>query len=101
MVDFAQAEAARAQINTWVAEQTHDRIQNILPPGVITDLTRLVLANAIWFSGAWANPFDSASTQDGPFHRLDGTTADGPLHAPAGLLRLRARRRLPGSRVPV
>jgi serpin B len=79
-VDFAQAPGgARGKINDWVAKQTNDRIQDIVPPGAITAMTRLVLANAIWFSGPWANPFDPEQTQDGPFHRLDGAAATVPF----------------------
>src|SRR5882762_2109248 len=43
------ADAARGEINRWVAHATKDKIQNILPPGSLDDLTRLVLANAIYF----------------------------------------------------
>src|SRR2546421_554470 len=43
------AEEARDKINRWVAQKTRDKIQNILPPGSLTDITRLVLANAIYF----------------------------------------------------
>src|SRR5262249_18990743 len=57
--DFAtEAEAARAEINRWVAQNTKDRITGILQPGSITGLTRLVLANAIYFKGAWARPYE-------------------------------------------
>lgn len=72
-------EQARGQINAWVAKQTDDRIQNIVPPGAITPATRLVLANAIWFSGAWQSPFLPSATQDGPFSLRDGTTATVPF----------------------
>lgn len=62
-VDFQTgAEAARGEVNRWVAQKTKDKIQNILPPGSVTDVTRLVLANAIYFKGAWARPFDKAGT---------------------------------------
>jgi serpin B len=40
-------------INNWVAQETHDKIQNILAPGSINADTRLVLANAIYFLGVW------------------------------------------------
>lgn len=47
-VDFERAtEAARTLINEWTAEQTHDRIPEILPQGVIDAMTRLVLVNAL------------------------------------------------------
>src|SRR5690606_13893868 len=57
--DFINApDQARDEINAWVEEQTEDRIQNIVPEGVITSLTRLVLANAIYFYGSWRHDFD-------------------------------------------
>jgi serpin B len=48
MADFVNApDDSREQINLWGEEQTKGRIQDIVPPGVITPATRLVLANAI------------------------------------------------------
>jgi serpin B len=68
-VDFKTgAEAARGEINRWVAQKTKDKIRTILPPGSVTGFTRLVLANAIYFKGAWARPFDQAETSLRPFH---------------------------------
>ena len=47
-VDFKTApDAVRETINTWVEEQTAQRIQNLVPPGAIDSLMRLVLVNAI------------------------------------------------------
>jgi serpin B len=78
--DFINApEEARGQINDWVAEQTEDRIQNIVPEGAITPATRLVLANAIYFYGAWSSQFDPDSTEDGDFFLLDATTVTVPF----------------------
>lgn len=78
--DFAGApEAAREEINAWVAEQTEDRIEDIVPEGVITELTRLVLANAIYFYGPWRDTFDSAATEDDTFHLLDGGEVTVPF----------------------
>ena len=46
-VDFATAaDAARVLINDWVGQQTHDRITDLIPAGVLDELTRLVLVNA-------------------------------------------------------
>jgi serpin B len=79
-VDFTEdPEAARQAINRWIEEQTQDRIQDILPPGVIDALTRLVLANAIYFKGSWLFPFSEPATQFGPFTLLDGSQVNVPL----------------------
>ena len=78
--DFlTQAEAARGEINQWVAQKTKDKIQNILPPGSLTNLTRLVLANAIYFKGIWAKPYDNAETSTQLFHVSTARQTDVPL----------------------
>ena len=66
-VDFAEFDAARQQINAWVEKQTRDKIKDLIAPGVITAQTRLVLTNAIYFKGAWAEPFRKEFTKEGPF----------------------------------
>ncbi|HWH71408.1 MAG TPA: serpin family protein, partial [Candidatus Sulfotelmatobacter sp.] len=73
------AEAARKEINHWVAQQTKDKIQDILPPGSLNSLTRLVLADAIYFKGIWAKPFEKAGTQNQPFHLSARRQVDVPL----------------------
>src|SRR5215469_8066096 len=45
------AEAARETINNWVAQQTQGKITGLFPQGTINDMTRLVLANALYFKG--------------------------------------------------
>lgn len=76
-VDFvANPEAARLGINAWVAEQTRDRIEELLKQGSITDLTRAVLVNAIYFKGNWIYEFNPDNTTSEPFHRLGGSTAN-------------------------
>ncbi|MEN6333061.1 MAG: serpin family protein [Phycisphaerales bacterium] len=61
-------EAACGRINDWVADKTQGVIRDIVRPSDFTDLTRLVLTNAIYFKGAWARPFDPNKTKDAPFH---------------------------------
>ncbi len=79
-LDFAaDPEAARLTINDWASDQTEGRIQDLVPPGAIDTLTRLVLTNAIYFNAAWALPFEPDLTQDGPFHLLDGSQITVPL----------------------
>ena len=66
------AEQERERINQWVAQQTKERIENILAPGALTPATRLVLANAIYFKGNWQDEFDKKGTQEADFTRADG-----------------------------
>ena len=79
LVDFRQAaEEARVAINAWVAEETNDRITDLIPQGSIDDLTRLVLVNAVYLDATWARPFDPEATFDAPFVRLDGSEVAVP-----------------------
>ncbi len=78
-LDFeAGPEDARTYINDWVADQTEDRILDLLPPGSIVTATRLVLANAIYFKGNWEHAFDVTNTRDVDFLRPDGSTVQAP-----------------------
>ncbi len=66
-------EAAREAINQWVEEETEEKIQDLIPEGAIDTLTRLVLANAIYFNGSWLHPFETSNTSQQPFTLLDGS----------------------------
>jgi serpin B len=80
VLDFISApEESRVAINDWVAEQTEGRIEDLIPQGLISPLTRLVLTNAIYFNAAWAYPFDEDVTQDGIFYLLDGGEVTVPM----------------------
>jgi serpin B len=66
--DFVKApDPSRQTINQWVSDQTEARIKDLLPPGSVTNLTRLVLTNAIYFNAAWQSQFQKTSTRDGQF----------------------------------
>jgi serpin B len=67
-IDFAgNVDAARNTINAWVEKQTADKIKELIKPGMLTPDARLVLTNAIYFKGSWADPFKKELTQDEPF----------------------------------
>jgi serpin B len=109
-VDFRKnAEQQRLAINTWVSRLTENRISDLLPPRAVDAMTRMVLANAIYFRGNWSEPFDQAQTKYADFYaqgvqaqqaltmhkyctraRYAAFTADGklfptPLATPRGL----------------
>ncbi len=80
LLDFiSEPDESRVTINDWVSEQTEGRIEDLIPPGVIDELTRLVLTNAIFFNAAWLNPFEESLTKDGAFHLLDGGEVTVPM----------------------
>ena len=79
-VDFKNnPEPTRLQINQWVAEQTNDRIQDLLPSSSINPLTRLVIANSVYFKGDWAQPFISSNTHPKQFHQANDRSIEVPM----------------------
>ena len=72
-VDFVNnGEHTRGMINTWVKQETNDKIKDLLPPNVITPDTRLVLVNALYFKGDWEDKFDPKNTRKQDFHTSNG-----------------------------
>ncbi len=65
-LDFiGDTENSRITINKWVEEQTNHKIKDIIPPASITELTRMVLTNAVYFKASWFIPFlNETSDQD-------------------------------------
>jgi serpin B len=63
-----ETENARNKINSWVAKGTNDKIPNLIPPGAITSLTRLVLVNAVYFNAKWKEQFKEENTKKSPFY---------------------------------
>ena len=72
-MDFITApEESRLTINGWVADQTEDRIRDLIPAGAITPLTRLVITNAVYFKGTWVLQFDENKTRPALFRTGQG-----------------------------
>jgi len=79
-VDFVNAtENARLTINKWVEEQTNNKIKDLIPPGVLNALTRLVLTNAIYFKGLWVKQFDKKETREEDFRVSPEETVKVPM----------------------
>jgi serpin B len=66
-LDFGDAERARKTINAWVEEKTGGKITDLIGPGVLDELTRLVLTNGIYFKGNWASRFEQEDTSEDTF----------------------------------
>ncbi|CAL4994223.1 unnamed protein product [Urochloa decumbens] len=79
-VDFShEPEKAVKDINASVAAATNKRINSIVDATTVNNVTRLVVASAIYFKGKWEAPFAKSHTTVGKFHRLDGSAADVPF----------------------
>ncbi|MCJ7571450.1 MAG: serpin family protein [Candidatus Thermoplasmatota archaeon] len=66
-LDFSKNVEAAETINTWIEEQTKDKIKDMIKPEMLSDLTKLVLTNAIYFKGLWEKQFDPKNTFEADF----------------------------------
>ncbi len=79
-LDFrADPEGSREVINGWVSDQTYELIPELLPRGLITPLTRLVLVNALYLRASWQVPFDENRTEEADFTTGDGTVVQAEM----------------------
>jgi serpin B len=79
-VDFhTHAETARIEINDWVSDKTKAKITDLIQPGVLDPMTRLVLVNAIYFKGRWASEFEKQNTRKLPFTVSSAQKIEVPL----------------------
>jgi serpin B len=95
--DFQGAKAAAVRaINDWAAKATRGKIKDVLEERQIEPLTRVILANAIYFKARWEEEFSEYGTEPRPFTPADGkkvqvptmmslghrsTARDGKIHA--------------------
>lgn len=79
-VDYAmRPEEARSAINGWVADETKDRIRQLIEPGVLTSDSRLTLVNAIYMKAPWIYRFDESATRVRRFRTFDGADVSVPF----------------------
>ncbi len=80
ILDFLEAsEESRVIINDWISDQTEERIKDLIPEGMISPDTVMVLTNAIYFNAAWLHQFNDRNTRDSDFHLIDGSTVAVPM----------------------
>src|SRR5438132_177805 len=80
LLDFVRDSSRATQhINKWVADQTRDRIRDLIPSGALDETTRLVLANVLYLKAPWADPFSEKATRPEPFHVHGSAPVDVPM----------------------
>lgn len=70
-VDFKQKITASNEINNWVTNKTNGLIKDIISPNDINTDTRLIILNAIYFIGKWADEFDKIFTKSDDFYSIN------------------------------
>ena len=84
-LDFRrETEKSRQTINTFIEEQTNDKIKNLIPPGILDGSTVLVLTNAIYFKGMWVKQFNKKETRDEDFRTGSGQAVKVPMMRSTG-----------------
>ncbi|XP_052678571.1 serpin B3-like [Crassostrea angulata] len=71
-LDFSKSAVASSKINSWVSQQTENKIQNLVPADALDALTFMVLINAIYFKGNWKSKFQSKNTRKMEFRNEKG-----------------------------
>ena len=66
-------------INSWIAEQTNNKITDILSSDNIDQDTKMVLVNAIYFKGEWKYMFHKEHTEEKDFYVSEDTTLKVPM----------------------
>ena len=80
LLDFVHDSSRATQhINKWVADQTRDRIRDLIPSGALDETTRLVLANALYLKAPWVDPFSEKATRPESFHVHGSAPVDVPM----------------------
>ena len=82
-VDFSSS-AAVDTINQWIAQNTDQKITQLFSPKDIDGSTRLVLANALYFSGKFLKPFNPKLTAPQSFWTDTASTMETPMMQDTG-----------------
>lgn len=74
-VDY-KAKTAEPVINGWVSQKTKGKIPSIVQN--LSELTRLVIVNAVYFKAPWTHEFYDGATKPAGFHVTTGDTIQVP-----------------------
>ncbi len=79
-LDFInEPEKSRQTINSFIAKQTNDKIKDLIPSGMITPNTKVVLTDSVYFKGIWKYKFDKKKTFSGDFKITPSEKVNVPM----------------------
>ncbi|CAH9090165.1 unnamed protein product [Cuscuta epithymum] len=71
-------------VNLWVEKKTGGLIKNVLDKNnVCPETTIIILANALYFKGVWAEEFEEIYTKDRDFYLMNGSSIQVPFMSSA------------------
>ncbi|XP_028159145.1 antichymotrypsin-2-like isoform X1 [Ostrinia furnacalis] len=77
-LDFTNPNNASDVINNWVSDVTKGKITKLTSPDMFDAMTRLVIADAIYFKGLWKYEFNINNTKPRDFHVNSNKTIQVP-----------------------
>ncbi|XP_045516473.1 antichymotrypsin-2-like [Pieris brassicae] len=78
-MNFARADDAANRINKWIADNTNQKITDMIPPEIFNPTTQLVLVNVVYFKGLWETKFKPEATQPRKFYLKNRQTVTVPF----------------------
>lgn len=79
-LDFiGETEKSRQTINSFIEEQTNNKIKDLIPQKFLSPRTKLVLTNAVYFKGDWEWEFDKGDTRDREFKITPANKVQVPM----------------------
>jgi len=67
-INFGGPNAVK-EVNQWIESKTHDKIKDMFSEKSFSDMTKLVLANAIYFKSSFKDAFPKENTKEKPFYK--------------------------------
>ncbi|MEM8675310.1 MAG: serpin family protein [Cyanobacteria bacterium P01_G01_bin.67] len=96
-LDFANA-AVKNTINQWVADNTNNKITEIVDTVAPEDAMYLV--NAIYFKGSWSQKFAATATSQKPFYRMPESSKQVAMMSQTGDYRYYENEQFQAVRLP-
>jgi len=72
--DFSRKAAVAKKVNTLVDRNTRGMIKDVITPDDLTERTRMILLNTLFFEAKWMYPFEVGATRPTPFYMFGGGT---------------------------
>ena len=72
--DFSRKAAVAKKVNALVDRNTKGMIKDIITPDDLTERTRMILLNTLFFEAKWMYPFEVGATRPTPFYMFGGGT---------------------------